>query len=175
MHGLQRLDRGRAHHNLLLLEQPAADQHDLGPGVSRERRGNRRRVGHDGAGVGVWETAGELQSRRPPVQHDHPRAFEQRQGRLGQRRLLLVPDLESLGEGDRRRPRDERAAVDTTEQPLLGEVTQVASNRVLGHAEARDQLRGDDPSIAREAGKNHLFAFGGEHLASYSSFMLVSA
>ena len=63
------------------------------------------------------------------------------------------------------------------EQALLGEVYfKVAANRVLGDAEACDQLEASDPPVAlHDPREDRLPAFSRQHFAGYSTNMPVSA
>ena len=53
--------------------------------------------------------------------------------------------------------------MDALQQPLLGEVAQVAAHGVLGHAERRDELGGDDLPVALEPPEDRLPALSRQH------------
>ncbi len=159
----QSLDSDRADRDLVGLQQAAADEHHLDLRVGGERGRDGRRVGHDRARVGVREAARELERRGATVEHDHARAAEQWQSGVGERHLGLVPQLEPpLERADRLRG-GKRASVHAQQQPLVGEFTQVASHRVLGHAEARDELGGDDLAVAVQSPEDLLPALSRQH------------
>ena len=127
--------------HLRVLQQPPADQDDLGARVRGERLGDRRRVREHRAVALRRQPARELERRRAAVEQQHARALEQRQRRLGQMRLRLgrypQPLREARGGGRRR----ERPAVHALHVPAGGQLTQVPPHGVLGHAELRRPAR----------------------------------
>ena len=52
--------------------------------------------------------------------------------------------------------------MDALDEPLGGELAQVAPDGVLGHAELLHEARGDDLAVARERVEDGLAALGGE-------------
>src|SRR6476619_4537448 len=74
-----------------------------------------------------------------------------------------------------RRRRGQRAAVNSMQQPLLGEVPQVAADGVLRDTEAGHQLRGDDPAVTLDPREDRLSTFSRQHPACSSTNMQVYA
>jgi hypothetical protein len=125
------LDGNRSNRHLLVLQQPAADEHDFGPRVGRQRCRDRRGVRDDDAVPGGRKAARDLERRGPAVDDERPSRRDQRDGRLCQRDLLLVGDLEPALERQRLRGRGERPAVHSVQQSARGELLQVTTDRVL--------------------------------------------
>src|SRR5947207_83730 len=65
--------------------------------------------------------------------------------------------------------------MDATHQALLRELPQVAADRILGHAEADHELRGDHPAVTLNRREDRLSAFSRQHAACYSTKMQVFA
>src|SRR6185436_17374788 len=96
------------------------------------------------------QAARDLEGRRSAIEHERARGLDERDGRLGDCDLLLVRDLEPALEWHRLRGRRERTAVHPSELAERGELLQVATDRVLRHAESRDELGDHDPAVTLE-------------------------
>ena len=53
--------------------------------------------------------------------------------------------------------------MNAVKQPLVGKIAQVAPHRVLGDAEVRHELRGDDAAVVLQSFEDRLLAFSRQH------------
>ena len=93
-----------------------------------------------------------------------------RDRRLRRRRLLAPHRVGPRADRGR-----ERAAVDPAHEPGLGELLQVAADRVERHDERRAQVGDDDLAVAGEPVEDHLAPFLGQHGAHSSTTAQLTA
>ena len=101
----------------------------------------------------------------PGVEQDHLAVAQQAGGRARDRGLRRRRLLAPHGVGPRPDRGRQRAAVHPPHAPGLGELLQVAADRVERDIERRAQLGDDDLAVAVEPLEDHLAPFFGQHHA----------
>ena len=114
------------------------------------------------------KVARDLEGRRAGVEQDHlPLAQEpgrrDRDRRLRRRRLLAPNRIWTRPDRGR-----ERTAVHAPQEPRVGQLLEVAADRVERHDQRGAQIGDDDLSVASESLEDHLAPLLGQH-ARYSS------
>ena len=167
--GAQGVDRRRADERVRLLVERAAEHRHLDARVLRERDRDRRAVRDHGRLAG--RAAGGARPRawscpassRITCPSRSSRAVARAIAALACRRLLAPG-----GVGPRSDRGRERAAVDAPHEPRVGELVQVAADRVERHAERGAQLGDDDLPVVVQPLEDHLAPFLGQHGAHSS-------
>src|SRR5205823_4265300 len=155
----------------VLVDAPAYQQR-LDGGVIYECGGDRRAMG-DHRGLEVARKGSHDGQRGGAAVEDHPITWaDQTGGARGYALLTRRLDLPSRVVVRERRRKRERSAVHALAQPGGGELTQVATHAVFGHAELAGEVRGDELALCPEPAEEQLASLSYQHVVSRFCTML---